>query len=72
MNKQQFMKEEKDCASLMGLTLKEYRQSLKNVKANNKIRDNTKKRKYDNSILDRLKQLKKDLKYREKNFQTLR
>ena len=37
MNKQQFIKEEKDCTSLMGLTLKEYRQSLKNVKANNNI-----------------------------------
>ena len=72
MNKQQFMKEKKDCASLMGLTLKEYRQSLKNVKANNNIVDDTKKRKYDNSILDRLGLSKKDLKYREKNFQTLR
>ena len=72
MNKQQFIKEEKDCASLMGLTLKEYRQSLKNVKANNNIVNDTKKRKYDNSILDRLGLSKKDLKHREKNFQTLR
>lgn len=72
MNKQQFIKEEKDCTSLMGLTLKEYRQSLKNVKANNNIVNDTKKRKYHNSILDRLGLSKKDLKHREKNFQTLR
>ena len=72
MNKQQFMKEEKDCASLMGLTLKEYRQSLKNAKVNNSVVNDTKKRKYDNSILERLLLSKKDLKHREKNLQTLR
>ncbi len=64
MNKQQFMKEEKDCASLMGLTLKEYRQSLKNAKVNNSVVNDTKKRKYDNSILARLGLSKKDLKHR--------
>ena len=29
LDKQQFIEEEKDCASMLGLTLKEYRQSLK-------------------------------------------
>ena len=35
LDKQQFIEEEKDCASMLGLTLKEYRQSLKNVKVQN-------------------------------------
>lgn len=32
LNRQQFIEEEKDCASMLGLTLKEYRKSLKNRK----------------------------------------
>ncbi len=35
LDKQQFIEEEKDCASMLGLTLKEYRKSLKNIKVNN-------------------------------------
>ncbi len=35
LNRQQFIEEEKDCASMLGLTLKEYRKSLKNIKVHN-------------------------------------
>ena len=35
LDRKQFVEEEKDCASMLGLTLKEYRQSLKNVKVQN-------------------------------------
>ncbi len=62
VNKRQFIEEEKDCASMLGLTLQEYRKSMKNIKASV---SNNKKREYNNSILYRLGLTEKDLKHRK-------
>lgn len=35
LSKKQFIKEEQDCAAMLGLTLKEYRESLKSIKVQN-------------------------------------
>lgn len=32
LSRKEFLKEEKECADMLGLTLKEYRESLKNIK----------------------------------------
>ena len=64
LDKQQFIEEEKDCASMLGLTLKEYRQSLKNVKVHTYDKKDSTKIKYDNSILKILGLSEKDLKRR--------
>lgn len=61
LSKRQFLEEEKDCASILGLTLKEYRQDLKNTKVHN-IETQNKKPKYDNTILYSLGLSEKDLK----------
>lgn len=53
LNKRQFVEEQKDCASMLGLTLEEYRKSLKNVKVGSSD-EKRKNIKYDNSILDYL------------------
>lgn len=53
LTKKQFLQEEKDCASMLGLTLEEYRESLKNIKAPSK-ENTTSKVDYDNSILKEL------------------
>lgn len=34
MSKEEFEKEEKECAEMCGMTLEEYRNSLKNIKMN--------------------------------------
>ena len=62
LDKQQFIEEEKDCASMLGLTLKEYRQSLKNIKVHDYNKTNETNKKYDNSILKSLGLSEKDLK----------
>lgn len=59
LNEQQFIEEEKDCASMLGLTLKQYRDSLKNIKVNTKLQ---RRRTYDNSILYELGLTENDLK----------
>ena len=64
LDKKQFIEEEKDCASMLGLTLKEYRKSLKNIKVNNFNKRNETNKKYDNSILKSLGLSEKDLKFR--------
>ncbi len=64
LDQQKFIEEEKDCASMLGLTLKEYRQSLKNVKVHKQNMESDKNRKYDNSILKTLGLTEKDLKRR--------
>lgn len=59
MNKKQFIESEKDCAAMMGLSLKEYQKSMQKIKvptAKNKTR------KYDNSILEKLGLTTRDLK----------
>ncbi len=62
LDKQQFIEEEKDCASMLGLTLKEYRKSLKNRKVHDYNKKSDTSRKYDNSILKSLGLSEKDLK----------
>ena len=64
LDRKQFVEEEKDCASMLGLTLKEYRQSLKNVKVQNYNKKKYINKKYDNSILKSLGLSEKDLKRR--------
>ena len=61
MNKKQFIESEKDCASMMGLSLKEYHKNIHNIKI-----PTTKKKtkRYDNSILERLGLTTRDLKKR--------
>ena len=64
LNRQQFIEEEKDCASMLGLTLKEYRKSLKNIKVHNYNKKNSTNKKYNNSILKSFGLSEKDLKHR--------
>lgn len=64
LNERQFIEEEKDCAAMLGLTLEEYRNSLKNIKVHN-VEKERKQKKYDNSILQALGLSEKDLKTRK-------
>ena len=60
-SKKQFMSEEKECAEMLGMTLKEYRDDLKNTKVS--VYHSVKKK--DNSILKSLGLNEKDLKTRK-------
>lgn len=64
LSKKEFLKEEKECADMLGLTLNEYRESLKKVKLGTSDKK-VKKEKYDNSILSFLGLSSKDLKKRK-------
>ena len=64
LSKRQFIEEEKDCAAMLGLTLKEYRQDLKTTKVRNVESKETKKA-HDNSILCKLGLSENDLKRRK-------
>ena len=64
LSKKEFLKEEKECADMLGLTLNEYRESLKKVKMGTSDKK-VKKEKYDNSILSFLGLSSKDLKKRK-------
>lgn len=50
LSKKNFIQEQKDCASMLGISLEEYKKSLKNIKAPKKEKK-SKNIKYDNSIL---------------------
>lgn len=63
LSKKQFIEEEKDCAAMLGLTLKEYRQDLKSTKGHNT--ESKRKKVYGNSILYKLGLSEKDLKKRK-------
>lgn len=63
LSKKQFIEEEKDCAAMLGLTLKEYRQDLKSTKVHNT--ESNEKTIYNNSILYKLGLSEKDLKKRK-------
>lgn len=63
LSRKEFLKEEKECADMLGLTLKEYRESLKNIKV--KKNEENIKQKYDNSILNFLGLSSNDLKRRK-------
>lgn len=60
-SRKEFMSEEKECAEMLGMTLKEYRNDLKNTKVS--VYRSTKKK--DNSILKLLGLNEKDLKTRK-------
>ena len=60
ITEEEFLKEEKECADLIGITIKEYRNSLKSIKIIPQ-KDN-KKGGYDNSVLNKLGLTEKDLK----------
>ena len=60
LTEEEFLKEEKECADLIGITLKEYRNSLKSIKII--PRKDNKKGRYDNSVLYKLGLTEKDLK----------
>lgn len=61
MNKKEYIKSQKDCASMLGLSLKEYEESLKNIKCSKFSKNASKKNKVDN-ILSALGLSKKNLK----------
>lgn len=50
MNRKEYIQEQKDCAKMLGKSLKEYKADLKNTTAPKKER-NSKNIKYDNSFL---------------------
>ena len=62
LNEKEFLKEEKDCANLLGMSIEEYRNYVKNVKVPTKKFNKTK---YDNSILKCLGLSANDLKLRK-------
>lgn len=63
ISKKELLKEEKDCASMLGMTLEEYREYTNNTKCN--ISKKTKEKKYNNSILSKLGLNINDLKTRK-------
>lgn len=63
-SKKEFLKEEKDCTDMLGMSLEEYREYVNNTKVPTK-KDNQGKRKYDNSILTKLGLSSSDLKNRK-------
>jgi len=50
-SKSEFLKEEKDCADILGVSLAEYHESLKNIKVTNKEKK-ANNYSFDNSILN--------------------
>ena len=63
LNKKEFIREEKDCALQLGMSLKEYRKYVKNSKVSIYKKDNYTK--YDNTILKSLGLTISDLKTRK-------
>lgn len=62
MSEKEFIKSQKDCADMLGMTLSEYQNCCDNAKVN--LIDRNKNVKYDNSILAKLGLDEKDLKVR--------
>lgn len=65
LNKKQFLAEEKECAEMLGMSLEEYRNDVKNTKVPVHYSQEKEKIKYDNSILRSLGLSEKDLKTRK-------
>ncbi len=63
LTSREFLKEEKECAAMLGMTLEEYRNYVKDTKVPNKKVNSSKKGKDD--ILAKLGLTKKDLKIRK-------
>lgn len=57
MNRKEFIKSQKECAEMLGLSLKEYEQYCKNIKVSNKIKkaNDRKNDDYNKEILEFLK-----------------
>ena len=66
-NKKEWILEQKDCANMLGISLKEYEKSLSNIKINKPIKEN-KKYVFDNSILKMFGASEKDLKKRKETI----
>ena len=62
LNSKEFLKEEKDCATMLGMTLEEYRNYVKNTKVPKKKISNSKDK---DDILLKLGLSSKDLKIRK-------
>ena len=41
MNEKEFLKSQKECASMLGMSLKEYNEYLKKIKVNNDVKKDT-------------------------------
>lgn len=66
MNEKEFLESQKDCASMLGMTLKEYETFCKNTKISPRVKQQSnQKKKYDNSILKKLGLKVSDLKMKE-------
>ena len=67
INRKEFIKSQKECAELLGMSLEEYKQYCKNIKVTNKIpqNDNKKQNDYNKVILEFLKLNRSALKKRE-------
>jgi len=63
LNSKEFLREEKDCAAMLGMTLEEYRSYVKNTKVPDRKVNSSKKNK--NDILSKLGLTTKDLKTRK-------
>lgn len=63
LSEKEFQQEEKQCADLLGMNLKEYRKYVNNTKI--PTREQRENKKYDNSILSKLGLSTKDLKTRK-------
>lgn len=51
MNKKEIVKDEMDCAAMLGMTVDDYRDSLKDLKAPRKSKETKTKTNYDNNFL---------------------
>lgn len=60
MNKKEFIDSQKECADMLGMSLKEYQKSIEKIKAPAKTKQT--KRDFDNSILEKLGLKSSDLK----------
>lgn len=61
MNEKEFLKSQKECADILGMTLKEYDECLKKSKVNNNIKNDT----IDKGFLENLNLKESQLKTRK-------
>ena len=63
MNKKEFVDSQKDCADMLGISLREYQKNIEKIKVPAKTKKE--KRTFDNSILEKLGLKSSDLKNRK-------
>ncbi len=63
MNKKEFIDSQKECADMLGMSLKEYQKNIEKIKVPTKTKQT--KRNFDNSILEKLGLKSSDLKSRK-------